>query len=378
MFRRIFETRGGQVGQYPVLNFQYRIIAHIRSLVGRLAIQNRSFEAGGLDAIAYRHRAGAAGRRRGAGRAVRGAARRRDRPRALRQRVDQRGDPAEPTQRAGDRRRARRRVEGLSPGHGRGRHRGRELSRGRRGAAARRASPTARSGWPSSCRTSRAGRSPLGRAATRMTESARRRDRPGASAHSCSDRAHLLLPLAPSSAETNPTSRAPSAAAACAPAIPAGARLRVRVGEHGAVRGRGRRLLPGRRRLHGPSRGVTGRAEFPVRTICSPKAMPALPPIRRCRAAGSRHRGGRRDRRPVAAPGPASAHRLAQARRPRPDLAAMIAAMSFSVRRPAGWPPAPRSRVGRSGRRCWPRSARARLSVASAWASCSTASAIPA
>jgi uncharacterized ferritin-like protein (DUF455 family) len=52
MFRRIFEERGGHVGQYPVLNFQYRIIAHIRSLVGRLAIQNRSFEAGGLDAIA--------------------------------------------------------------------------------------------------------------------------------------------------------------------------------------------------------------------------------------------------------------------------------------------------------------------------------------
>lgn len=52
MFRRIFEERGGRLGQYPVLNFQYRIIAHIRSLVGRLAIQNRSFEAGGLDAIA--------------------------------------------------------------------------------------------------------------------------------------------------------------------------------------------------------------------------------------------------------------------------------------------------------------------------------------
>src|SRR5262249_61792707 len=51
MFRRMFEARGGQVGQYPVLNFQYRIIAKIRSLVGRLAIQNRTFQAGGLDAI---------------------------------------------------------------------------------------------------------------------------------------------------------------------------------------------------------------------------------------------------------------------------------------------------------------------------------------
>ena len=53
MFRRFFERRGGHLGQYPVLNFQYRIVAQIRSLVGRLAIQNRSFEAGGLDAIAY-------------------------------------------------------------------------------------------------------------------------------------------------------------------------------------------------------------------------------------------------------------------------------------------------------------------------------------
>jgi hypothetical protein len=51
MFRRIFEGRGGVVGQYPVLNFQYRIITRVRSLVGRMAVQNRSFEAGGLDAI---------------------------------------------------------------------------------------------------------------------------------------------------------------------------------------------------------------------------------------------------------------------------------------------------------------------------------------
>ncbi len=53
MFRRIFESRGGVVGQYPVLNFQYRIITKIPSLVGRMAVQNRSFEAGGLDAIKY-------------------------------------------------------------------------------------------------------------------------------------------------------------------------------------------------------------------------------------------------------------------------------------------------------------------------------------
>ncbi|HEY7060843.1 MAG TPA: DUF455 family protein [Chloroflexota bacterium] len=52
MFRRVYEARGGHLGEYPVLNFQYRIIARIGSLVGRLAVQNRSFEAGGLDAIA--------------------------------------------------------------------------------------------------------------------------------------------------------------------------------------------------------------------------------------------------------------------------------------------------------------------------------------
>jgi len=51
VFRRLFEKRGGTVGQYPVLNFQYRIITQFDSLAARLAIQNRSFEAGGLDAI---------------------------------------------------------------------------------------------------------------------------------------------------------------------------------------------------------------------------------------------------------------------------------------------------------------------------------------
>ena len=51
MFRRCFEARGGRVGEFPVLNFQYRIIAKIDSLIGRLAVQNRSFEAVGLDAI---------------------------------------------------------------------------------------------------------------------------------------------------------------------------------------------------------------------------------------------------------------------------------------------------------------------------------------
>jgi uncharacterized ferritin-like protein (DUF455 family) len=53
LYRRLVESRGGYVGQYPVLNFQYRIITKRKSLVERLTIQNRSFEAGGIDAIAF-------------------------------------------------------------------------------------------------------------------------------------------------------------------------------------------------------------------------------------------------------------------------------------------------------------------------------------
>ena len=52
MFRRFLEARDGRVGQFPVINFQYCITTVIDSLIGRLAVQNRSFEAGGIDAIA--------------------------------------------------------------------------------------------------------------------------------------------------------------------------------------------------------------------------------------------------------------------------------------------------------------------------------------
>jgi uncharacterized ferritin-like protein (DUF455 family) len=51
MFRRTLEARGGKLGSFPVLNFQYRIITKIDNLVGRLAVQNRSFEAEGVDAV---------------------------------------------------------------------------------------------------------------------------------------------------------------------------------------------------------------------------------------------------------------------------------------------------------------------------------------
>jgi len=53
MFRRRLEDMGGHVGQFPVMNFQYRIICRADTLVGRLTIQNRTFEAGGLDAVSW-------------------------------------------------------------------------------------------------------------------------------------------------------------------------------------------------------------------------------------------------------------------------------------------------------------------------------------
>jgi uncharacterized ferritin-like protein (DUF455 family) len=53
MFKRLFVKRGGGVGQYPVMNFQYRIICAVDTLVARLAVQNRTFEAEGIDAIQY-------------------------------------------------------------------------------------------------------------------------------------------------------------------------------------------------------------------------------------------------------------------------------------------------------------------------------------
>lgn len=53
MFRRQLESIGGHVGQFPVLNFQYRIINKADSVLGRLTIQNRTFEAGGIDAVAW-------------------------------------------------------------------------------------------------------------------------------------------------------------------------------------------------------------------------------------------------------------------------------------------------------------------------------------
>ena len=51
MFKRVYCMRGGVIGEYPVMNFQYRIITNLPTLEGRLAVQNRLFEAEGVDAV---------------------------------------------------------------------------------------------------------------------------------------------------------------------------------------------------------------------------------------------------------------------------------------------------------------------------------------
>jgi len=50
-YLRVFRERGGELGRYPVMNFQYKIMGRIDSLAGRFAVQNRTFEADGLDAV---------------------------------------------------------------------------------------------------------------------------------------------------------------------------------------------------------------------------------------------------------------------------------------------------------------------------------------
>ncbi|MBI3792951.1 MAG: DUF455 family protein [Gemmatimonadetes bacterium] len=52
-YRRAFLARGGRLGDYPVLSFQYRVLGRITSLAGRLAVQNRTFEVDGLDAVTH-------------------------------------------------------------------------------------------------------------------------------------------------------------------------------------------------------------------------------------------------------------------------------------------------------------------------------------
>ena len=52
-YRRLLRERGGEFGDYPVLNFQYKLLGRVPTLIGRLAVENRTFEADGLDAAAF-------------------------------------------------------------------------------------------------------------------------------------------------------------------------------------------------------------------------------------------------------------------------------------------------------------------------------------
>lgn len=53
LYLRLMARRGIAVGEYPVINFQYRLLSRIDSLEGRLAVENRTFEADGLDAATF-------------------------------------------------------------------------------------------------------------------------------------------------------------------------------------------------------------------------------------------------------------------------------------------------------------------------------------
>lgn len=53
LYKRMIERRGMQVGDHPVINFQFKLLSKIDTLIGRLAVENRTFEADGLDAATF-------------------------------------------------------------------------------------------------------------------------------------------------------------------------------------------------------------------------------------------------------------------------------------------------------------------------------------
>lgn len=53
LYLRLMRDRGIEIGEYPVINFQYRLLSKIPTLIGRLAVENRTFEADGLDAVTF-------------------------------------------------------------------------------------------------------------------------------------------------------------------------------------------------------------------------------------------------------------------------------------------------------------------------------------
>jgi uncharacterized ferritin-like protein (DUF455 family) len=51
MFKKLYSDRGGELGKYPIMTFQFRIITMLPTIEGRLGVQNRLFEAEGVDAV---------------------------------------------------------------------------------------------------------------------------------------------------------------------------------------------------------------------------------------------------------------------------------------------------------------------------------------
>ena len=52
-YERLLRARGAAFGDYPVMNFQFKLLGQVPTLAGRLAVQNRTFEADGLDAAVF-------------------------------------------------------------------------------------------------------------------------------------------------------------------------------------------------------------------------------------------------------------------------------------------------------------------------------------
>src|SRR5262245_62785127 len=50
LYRRLREL-GGTKGEFPVSNFEWRVTGMLDSIVARLAVQNRTFEAGQMDIV---------------------------------------------------------------------------------------------------------------------------------------------------------------------------------------------------------------------------------------------------------------------------------------------------------------------------------------
>jgi len=51
LYRRLTEI-GGHKGEFPVSNFEWSVSCYLDSLIGRLTLQNRTFEAGAMDLLA--------------------------------------------------------------------------------------------------------------------------------------------------------------------------------------------------------------------------------------------------------------------------------------------------------------------------------------